>query len=311
MNFEHIPVLLTETIELLDCSQEGIYVDCTVGGGGHAVEIANKLTAEGTLIGIDQDLAAIEAAGESLSDVECEVKLVRDNYKNIDRVLSKFDIGAVDGLLFDLGFSSHQIDTAQRGFSYKHEAQLDMRMDQRASTTAADLLNNLSQSELTEIIAEYGEENWASRIADFIVERRQDRPFELTTELVETIKAAIPASARRGGPHPAKRTFQALRIAVNDELEILSNTLDNIVPLLKPGGRVAVIAFHSLEDRIVKHKFKELAQDCICPPDFPVCACDEESEIKIITKKPITAQQEEVNNNPRARSAKLRVAEKL
>lgn len=311
MDFEHIPVLVTETIELLDCKEDGIYVDCTVGGGGHAVEIADKLTADGTLIGIDQDLAAIEAAKESLSGAECKVKLVRDNYKNIDRVLNRFGIDSVDGLLFDLGFSSHQIDTAQRGFSYQYEAPLDMRMDQRASRTAADLVNNLSQSELTDIIAEYGEEKWASRIAEFIVRRRQDKPFKLTTELVETIKAAIPASARRSGPHPAKRTFQALRIAVNNELEVLTKTLDKIVPLLKSDGRVAFIAFHSLEDRIVKHKFKELAQDCICPPDFPVCACDEEAELEIITKKPITAQQKEVDRNPRARSAKLRAAEKL
>ncbi|MBM7624372.1 16S rRNA (cytosine(1402)-N(4))-methyltransferase RsmH [Sporohalobacter salinus] len=311
MDFDHIPVLLTETIELLNCKKDGIYVDCTVGGGGHAVEIASNLTANGTLIGIDQDLAAIKAAKESLSEVECEVKLVRDNYKNVDKVLNKFRIDSVDGLLFDLGFSSHQIDTAQRGFSYRYEAPLDMRMDQRASTTAADLVNNLSQSKLTDIIAEYGEEKWASRIAEFIVNRRQEQPFELTTELVETIKAAIPAGARRNGPHPAKRTFQALRIAVNDELEILSKTLDKIVPLLRSEGRIAVITFHSLEDRIVKHKFKELAQDCICPPDFPICACDEESKIEIINKQPITAQQEEIDNNPRARSAKLRVAEKL
>ncbi|MGM0471332.1 MAG: 16S rRNA (cytosine(1402)-N(4))-methyltransferase RsmH [Bacillota bacterium] len=311
MNFEHLPVLLEESIELLNCKKDGVYVDCTVGGAGHSLALARQLSSAGTLIGIDQDVAAIKAARDRLSNVDCSVELVEDNYQNIDIILEDLDIKSVDGFLFDLGFSSHQIDTPERGFSYHYEAPLDMRMDQSATTTAADLLNNLSQAELSEIIAEYGEERWASRIAEFIVKDRQEQKFTLTTELVATIKAAIPASARRDGPHPARRTFQALRIAVNNELDILKETIYKVIPWLKEGGRAAFITFHSLEDRIVKHKFRELANDCTCPPDFPICACDEESEVKIITKSPITAQQEELDQNPRARSAKLRVAEKL
>lgn len=311
MKFKHIPVLLTEVIEQLNCQQGGTYVDCTIGGAGHAIEIAKKIGPDGRLIGIDQDQVAIKAAREKLAGVECEVQLVRDNYKNIDKILNELGIEQVNGFLFDLGFSSHQVDTTKRGFSYQREAPLDMRMDQRQSTTAADLLNNLSKSELTRIISEYGEENWASRIAEFIVEHRRDKPFELTTELVDIIKAAIPASARRSGPHPAKRTFQALRIAVNNELEVISETIEKVVPILKSGGIIAVITFHSLEDRIVKHEFKDLAKECVCPPDFPICACDKEAQVKIITRNPITAQEEEITENPRARSAKLRVAEKL
>jgi len=311
MNFEHIPVLFKETIEYLNCQPGGTYVDGTLGGAGHSFEIAKKIGSTGTLIGIDQDLAAINAAKEKLANVECEVKIVRENYKNIDQVLERLNIKEVDGFLFDLGFSSYQIDTPERGFSYKYDAPLDMRMDQRKSKTAADLLNSLSQSKLTEIIKEYGEERWASRIAEFIVKYRKDKPFEKTTELVSVIKAAIPASARRKGPHPARRTFQALRIAVNNELEIIPKTIERILPPLKAGGRIAIITFHSLEDRIVKHKFKDLANGCVCPPDFPVCACDEETQVKIITRQPIVAKDEELENNSRARSAKLRVVEKL
>jgi 16S rRNA (cytosine1402-N4)-methyltransferase len=311
MKFKHIPVLLSEVIKGLNCKKEGTYVDCTLGGAGHAIEIAHKIGSKGKLIGIDQDVAAIEAAQEILSDVKCEVQLFRDNYKNVDKVLNKLGIEEVDGFLFDLGFSSYQIDTPERGFSYQYEAPLDMRMDQRQSTTAADLLNNLSKSELTRIISKYGEEKWASRIAEFIVKRRKDKALKLTTELVEIIKAAIPASARRSGPHPAKRTFQALRIVVNNELDIISEAIDKIMPFLKKGGRIAIITFHSLEDRIVKHKFKDLEKKCVCPPDFPICNCDEESQVQIITRKPIVAQQEEIKNNRRARSAKLRIVEKI
>lgn len=310
MDFEHRPVLLTEVLDQLDCQEGETYVDCTLGGAGHALEIAKRLGPSGKLIGIDQDEAAIKAAQERLSQVECEVQLIRDNYKNIRNILDKLGIEKVAGFLFDLGISSHQVDTAKRGFSYRKEAPLDMRMDQRQSTTAADLLNNLSKSKLTQIIKEYGEEKWASRIAEFVVERRQDKLFKLTTELVDTIKAAIPASARRGGPHPAKRTFQALRIAVNNELDIISTTIEKIIPILKLGGRIAIITFHSLEDRIVKHKFKDLARGCTCPPDFPVCACEEEEQVQVITKKPIVASETEVTKNHRARSAKLRVVEK-
>ncbi|SJZ35433.1 16S rRNA (cytosine(1402)-N(4))-methyltransferase RsmH [Selenihalanaerobacter shriftii] len=311
MDFKHIPVLFNETIENLKCKEGGVYVDCTLGGAGHASEIAKRIGLEGTLIGVDQDIAAIKAAENKLVEAECKVELIRDNYKNIRMILDRLEIENVDGYLFDLGFSSHQIDTPERGFSYQHEAPLDMRMDQRQSITAADLLNKLSKAELTKIITEYGEERWASRIAEFIVEIRKDKPFELTTELIQTIKAAIPASARRHGPHPARRTFQALRIAVNDELDIISETIEDIIPTLKTGGRVAIITFHSLEDRIVKHKFRELARGCVCPPDFPVCACDKEKQVKVITRRPIDATQAEIDTNPRARSAKLRVIEKL
>ena len=310
MNFEHEPVLLSEVIDNLEIKENGIYVDCTIGGAGHSKKIAQRLSAEGQLIGVDQDQAAIEAASENLSNTDPEVKLIRDNYSNLNTILRDLEITAVDGFLFDLGVSSHQLDEPERGFSYRYEAPLDMRMDQRQEQTAADIVNDYSQEQLTEIIGEYGEENWAQRIAGFIVEERKEERIETTLELVEVIKNAIPASARRSGGHPAKRTFQALRIAVNNELEIIETAIKDAVNRLKVGGRICIISFHSLEDRIVKHTFKDLARDCICPPKMPVCGCDEEAEIKIITKSAVTASEEELEENYRARSAKLRVAEK-
>ena len=310
MEFEHKPVLLTEVIENLQIKANGTYVDCTIGGAGHALEIAHNLSAEGQLIGIDQDQAAIEEAGKNLSGTAPDIKLVRDNYSNLAVVLRELNISAVDGFLFDLGVSSYQLDKPERGFSYRYDAPLDMRMDQRQEQTAADIVNNYKQEQLTEIINKYGEENWAARIASFIVEQRKEEPIKTTSELVEVIKAAIPASARRTGGHPAKRTFQALRIAVNNELEIIETAIKDAVDSLKPQGRICIISFHSLEDRIVKHTFKDLAQDCICPPKMPVCGCDEEAKIKIITKSAITASEVELEENYRARSAKLRVAEK-
>lgn len=310
MDFEHEPVLLSEVIDNLEIKENGIYVDCTIGGAGHSKKIAQRLSAEGQLIGVDQDQAAIEAASENLSNTDPEVKLIRDNYSNLNTILRDLEITAVDGFLFDLGVSSHQLDEPERGFSYRYEAPLDMRMDQRQEQTAADIVNEYSQEQLTEIIGEYGEENWAQRIAGFIVEERKEERIETTLELVEVIKNAIPASARRSGGHPAKRTFQALRIAVNNELEIIETAIKDAVNSLKVGGRICIISFHSLEDRIVKHTFKDLARDCICPPKMPVCGCDEEAEIKIITKSAVTASEEELEENYRARSAKLRVAEK-
>ena len=310
MDFEHKPVLLTEVIDELEIKENGIYVDCTIGGAGHSQEIVKQLGPQGQLIGIDQDQAAIKAAGETLSEAQAKIKLVRNNFSNLKLVLNDLEIDAVDGFLFDLGVSSHQLDEPERGFSYRYDAPLDMRMDQRQNKTAADIVNNYNKHQLTEIISEYGEENWAQRIAQFIVNYRQDNKIETTFDLVEIIKNAIPASARRSGGHPAKRTFQALRIAVNNELGIIETAIQDAVDRLKVGGRICVISFHSLEDRIVKHTFKDLARDCICPPKLPVCGCDEKAEIKIINKSAITASEEELDENYRARSAKLRVAEK-
>ncbi|MFO7819240.1 MAG: 16S rRNA (cytosine(1402)-N(4))-methyltransferase RsmH [Halanaerobacter sp.] len=310
MSFEHKPVLLDEVITSLQIKERGIYVDCTIGGAGHSKEIARHLNAKGRLIGIDQDKAAIKAAANNLEETAPQIDLIRDNYRNLDAVLKKLEVPAVDGFLFDLGVSSYQLDEPERGFSYRYDAPLDMRMDQRREETAADIVNNYSQEELTEIISNYGEENWAARIASFIVEKRKEESIETTLELVKIIKSAIPASARRTGGHPAKRTFQALRIAVNNELDIIERSIKDAVDRLQVGGRISIISFHSLEDRIVKHTFKDLARDCICPPKMPVCGCDEEAEIKIITKSAINASEEELEKNSRARSAKLRVAEK-
>lgn len=310
MSFEHKPVLLDEVISSLQIKESGIYVDCTIGGAGHSKEIARYLSSKGHLIGIDQDKAAIKAAADNLEETAPQIDLIRDNYRNLDAVLKKLEVPAVDGFLFDLGVSSYQLDEPERGFSYRYDAPLDMRMDQRREKTAADIVNNYSQEELTEIISNYGEENWAARIASFIVEQREEENIETTLELVKIIKNAIPASARRTGGHPAKRTFQALRIAVNNELDIIERSIKDAVDRLQVGGRISIISFHSLEDRIVKHTFKDLARDCICPPKMPVCGCDEEAEIKVITKSAISASDKELEKNPRARSAKLRVAEK-
>ncbi|NLJ84475.1 MAG: 16S rRNA (cytosine(1402)-N(4))-methyltransferase RsmH [Halanaerobiaceae bacterium] len=310
MNKEHKPVLLEETIEYLNCKRDGIYIDGTLGRGGHTEAILEKLQGTGKLLGIDRDIEAIKKVKARYRGLE-NLFLFHDNYINIPVILEKIGIREVDGMLFDLGVSSPQFDNPERGFSYNHDAPLDMRMDQKQELTARDIVNNYPQEELTRIIREYGEEKWASRIADFIVDYRQRKPIETTLELVEIIKTAIPAAARRSGGHPARRTFQALRIATNDELNQLEELLDRVVPYLKAGGRICVISFHSLEDRIVKNKFRELARRCSCPPDFPVCVCDQKAEVKIITRKPVTASKEELAANPRARSAKLRVAEKI
>jgi 16S rRNA (cytosine1402-N4)-methyltransferase len=310
MDREHKPVLLEETIEYLNCKKDGIYIDGTLGRGGHTEVILEKLQGTGMLIGIDRDIEAINKVKERYGNLE-NLFLFHDNYVNIPAIMEKMGIKEVDGMLFDLGVSSPQFDNPERGFSYNYDAPLDMRMDQEQKLTAADLVNGYSQEELTRIIRDYGEEKWASRIAEFIVNYRKRKPIESTLELVEIIKAAIPAAARRTGGHPARRTFQALRIATNDELNQLEEMLDRVVPYLRKGGRICVISFHSLEDRIVKNKFRELAWKCTCPPDFPVCVCGQKAELKIITRKPVTASEEELGDNPRARSAKLRVAEKI
>lgn len=313
MTFEHKPVLLNECIEYLNIRADGIYVDATVGGAGHSSEILKRLGPEGLLIGIDQDAEAIEAAGQRLGKVETEGRYVlyHTNFENIRGILEKQKINSVDGVLMDLGVSSHQLDEGERGFSYQHDAPLDMRMDKSTERDAAWVVNNLSREELTRIIREYGEEKWAPRIAEFIVKYREIQKISTTGQLAEIVKAAIPAAARRTGPHPARRTFQAIRIAVNRELEVLEKALNETINLLNPGGRLAVITFHSLEDRIVKQTFRDRAQGCICPPDFPECVCGRKPEIRIITRKPVTASQSELEENPRARSAKLRVAEKI
>ncbi|SHF42111.1 16S rRNA (cytosine(1402)-N(4))-methyltransferase RsmH [Desulforamulus putei] len=311
MEFKHVSVLLKESIEGLKINPRGIYVDCTLGGAGHSIEILRHLGPEGQLIGIDQDPAAIANAAEKLQGFAGQFRVVQRNFSQLKHVLDELAIPAIDGALFDLGVSSYQLDTPERGFSYMHDAELDMRMAPDQPFSARDLVNQLSEEELTDIIRRYGEERWAKRIASFIVAERKRQPITTTGKLVEVIKAAIPANARREGPHPAKRTFQALRIAVNHELDILSQAVQDAVEVLKPGGRICVITFHSLEDRIIKDTFKELANPCTCPPSFPVCACGRQPQIKIITGKPIEPSREEVKNNPRARSAKLRIAEKL
>ncbi|AZR73044.1 16S rRNA (cytosine(1402)-N(4))-methyltransferase [Anoxybacter fermentans] len=307
----HLPVLLEETIEYLQIKEDGIYVDCTVGGAGHSLKIVQSLGPKGHLIGIDQDENAIKRAKERLAPYSDRVTLVKDNFKNLKKVLYYRGFEEVDGILFDLGFSSFQVDDEERGFSYQKDAVLDMRMDRSQKLTARHIVNRWSEEELARIIKEYGEERWASRIAQFIVKERKRQPITTTEELVKIIKAAIPASARRSGPHPAKRTFQALRIAVNNELDVLKKALEGAIEVLKPGGRICVISFHSLEDRIVKHFFRDMARDCICPKDIPVCICNVKPVLKIITRKPITPKKEELKTNPRARSANLRVAEKL
>ena len=314
MEFEHEAVLAKEVIEHLAIKPQGVYVDCTLGGAGHSKMILEQLNNQGRLIGIDQDSAAIEAAKKELglaidNNLAQQIDLVRDNYSNLTQIIDDLTIAKVDGFLFDLGVSSYQLDNPERGFSYRYDAPLDMRMDQRQSKSAATIVNNYSQAKLRKIISDYGEERWAKRIAEFIVEWRDKKELKTTADLVEVIKAAIPASARQDGPHPARRTFQALRIAVNDELGIIKDALYQALNKLKVGGRIAVITFHSLEDRIVKHTFKEMANDCVCPPKFPVCACDEQETVKIITNNPVCASQAELEDNPRARSAKLRVVE--
>lgn len=309
MEFSHVSILLKECMEGLDIKPDGIYVDGTLGGGGHTFKLIQFLSG-GKVIGIDQDQDALEAATKRLAIFGGKFIPVHSNFSNIIEVLKELDINKIDGFLLDLGVSSYQLDEAERGFSYMNDGQLDMRMNQEDEFSAYDVVNTYSEDELTRIIREYGEENWANRIAKFIVEARSEKPLETTYELVDVIKNAIPASARKDGPHPAKRTFQAIRIEVNNELKIIEKTIEDAVSVMNKGGRVAIITFHSLEDRIVKNTFKRLAQGCICPPEFPVCICNNKPKVKIISRKPILPSDREITENPRARSAKLRIAEK-
>ncbi|HBI72689.1 MAG TPA: 16S rRNA (cytosine(1402)-N(4))-methyltransferase [Lachnospiraceae bacterium] len=309
MAFEHKSVLLEETIDHLCIKPDGIYVDGTLGGGGHSYEIAARLTS-GRLIGIDQDEAAILAAGERLDAYKDKITIVRSNYSEMKRILRELHIKSVDGILLDLGVSSYQLDTAERGFSYKEDAPLDMRMDTRNPKTARDIVNGYSEMELYRIIRDYGEDKFAKNIAKHIVRMRKEKPLETTFELTEAIKAAIPMKLRVNTGHPAKRTFQAIRIELNRELEVLRDTLQDMIDLLSPEGRICIITFHSLEDRIVKSCFKENENPCTCPPDFPVCVCGKRSKGRIITRKPILPSEEELRENKRSKSAKLRVFEK-
>ncbi len=305
--FKHIPIMLEQVIEGLDIKPDGIYVDGTLGGGGHSYEIAKRLTDGGRIIGIDQDAAAIKAAGERLSEFGDRVTIVRSNYAQMVSILQSLGIKQVDGILLDLGVSSHQLDTAERGFSYMEDAPLDMRMDRGQEKTARDIVNFYSQAELTRIIRDYGEDKFASKIAAKIVSFRENKPVETTGELVEIIKTAIPAKFRLTGGHPAKRTFQAIRIELNRELEVLEESIEGMIDILSDGGRMTVITFHSLEDRIVKSAFKKAESPCTCPPGFPVCVCGKKSKGLIISKKPIIPADEEMERNPRAKSSKLRV----
>lgn len=311
MEFKHTSVLLEECIENLKINPDGIYVDGTLGGGGHSSKICEHLSERGTLIGIDRDQDALEAASARLEQYACRKLFVQSNYSDIKSVLEELEIDGVDGALLDLGVSSFQLDNAERGFSYMHDAPLDMRMSQDDGFTAYEIVNGYDQKELTEIIFKYGEEKWASRIASFIVKKREDKPIESTFELVDTIKAAIPAAARRDGPHPAKRTFQAIRIEVNDELGQLERAMEEFCDVLHPEGRLCVISFHSLEDRIVKDVINRRVNPCTCPKEFPVCICGKKADIRKISKKPILPSEEELVENPRSRSAKLRVCEKI
>ena len=306
MEFNHKSVLLREVIEGLAIKPEGTYVDGTLGGGGHSGAILEKLNDQGRLIGIDQDEAAVAAAGERLERFT-NVTIVRDNYCNIRQILEKLNISEVDGILLDLGVSSYQLDTPERGCSYMSDAPLDMRMDKRSPVTAADIVNGYSQSELTRILKLYGEEKFAANIAKHITAAREGGPIKTTGELVEIIKASIPMKVQKTMGHPAKQTFQAIRIELNRELGVLTDSLDDMIDLLAPGGRIAVITFHSLEDRIVKNIFKNAQDPCTCPPDFPVCVCGKVSKGKILTKKPIVPTEEEMQVNPRSKSAKLRI----
>lgn len=311
MEFKHVSVLLEECIENLNIKPDGIYVDGTLGGGGHASYICQHLSEEGTLIGIDRDQDALNAASKRLEEYPCQKIFVQSNYSDIRNVLQELEIDGIDGALLDLGVSSFQLDNAERGFSYMHDAPLDMRMNQDDSFTAYDVVNEYDQKELARIISKYGEEKWASRVATFIVNGRKEGPIETTGQLVELIKAAIPAKARREGPHPAKRTFQAIRIEVNDELGQLEHAIEEFCDVLNPQGRLCVISFHSLEDRIVKEIIAKRVNPCTCPKEFPVCVCGKTPDIRKISKKPILPSEEELEVNPRSRSAKLRVCEKL
>lgn len=310
MDFKHVSVLLDETIAGLNIKPDGIYVDGTLGGGGHAYEVLKRLSPKGRLIGIDQDGEALKAAGERLKEFEGQVTLVRSNYCEIEKVLKDLNVEKVDGILLDIGVSSYQLDNLERGFSYKSDAPLDMRMDTRQMLTAADVVNTYSENELFKIIKEYGEDKFAKNIAKHIVLARADKPFETTKELSEVIKRAIPMKVQAKGGHPAKKTFQAIRIEVNRELTVLKESIDKMIELLNPEGRICIITFHSLEDRIVKTKFRENENPCTCPPDFPVCVCGKQSKGKVITRKPIIPSDNEIEVNKRAKSSKLRIFER-
>ena len=309
MTFNHKSVLLNEVIESLNIKADGYYVDGTLGGGGHALEVVKRLES-GKLIGIDRDSDAIKAATQRLNDYINNVIIIRDNYVNIENILKKENIDKVDGIYIDLGVSSYQLDTAERGFTYRFDAPLDMRMDDRNELKASDIVNDYSESELFHIIRDYGEDRFAKNIAKHIVEYRNKKRIETTFELVDIIKASIPMKIQVTGGHPAKRTFQAIRIELNKELEVLTDSLDVMIDLLKPGGRLSVITFHSLEDRIVKQAFKKAESPCVCPKKFPVCVCGNKSKGRVITRKAILPSEEELEENSRSKSAKLRVFEK-
>ena len=310
MEFHHVSVLFKESIEALKIKPDGIYVDGTLGGGGHSHGILSQCDTV-RLIGIDQDSDAIKAASERLSEFGSRVTIVNKNFSEIKNILSKLNIDKIDGALLDLGVSSYQLDNAERGFSYMHDAALDMRMNRHSLKSAYDVVNSYSCEELTRIFYEYGEENWSKRIAEFICDRRKEKPVMTTFELVDIIKAAIPKKARLEGGHPAKRVFQAIRIEVNNELGILEKAIEDFVSVLKPGGRIAIITFHSLEDRIVKQTFQRLAKGCTCPKEFPVCMCGKTPQIKIVSRKPVLPGKDETEYNSRSKSAKLRIAEKI
>lgn len=310
MEFKHKSVLLYETVDQLNIKPDGIYVDGTLGGGGHSYEIASRLSDKGRLIGIDQDEDAIKAASERLKPFMDRVTIVRNNYCNMDKVLDELSIDKVDGIMLDLGVSSYQLDTAERGFTYNVDAKLDMRMDQRQEVTARDIVNDYSEYDLYRIIRDYGEDRFAKNIAKHIVAARQKKPIETTFELNEIIKAAIPMKVRATGGHPSKRTYQAIRIELNRELEVLENSIDMMIDRLNKGGRLCIITFHSLEYRIVKVRYKNNENPCTCPPSFPTCVCGKKSKGKVITRKPIIPSEEELEENSRSKSSKLRVFER-
>lgn len=310
MEFKHKSILLTESVDFLITDENGIYVDCTMGGAGHSCGFASKLKAGGLLIGIDQDEDAITAASERLlNKFSCRTEIIKANFKDFTQVLDELGVGEVDGIFFDLGVSSYQLDTPERGFSYMHDGPLDMRMNKEAKLDAAYVVNNYKEEKLAEIIRKYGEERWSKRIAQFIVNERRQKPLTTTFQLVEVIKKAIPKGARMDGPHPAKRTFQAIRIEVNNELGILADTIGNAVNRLKSGGRIGVITFHSLEDRIVKQVFARLVKGCICPPHLPICVCGKKPLLRKTGN--IVPSTAEIEANPRSRSARLRYAVKI
>ncbi len=310
MAFGHTSVLLEETVDGLAIKPDGTYVDATLGGGGHAFEVCRHLSSKGSFIGIDQDAAAIDAAGARLVGFGERVTIIRSNYCDMKSRLHEIGIDRVDGILMDLGVSSYQLDTAERGFSYRTDAPLDMRMDQRQKMTAKDIVNGYSESDLYRVIRDYGEDKFAKNIAKHIVAERGKGPIETTGQLNEIIRRSIPMKIQKTGGHPSKRTFQAIRIELNHELEVLKDTLDEMIDLLNPGGRICVITFHSLEDRIVKSIFRKNENPCTCPADFPVCVCNKVSKGKVITKKPILPGEEELENNSRSKSAKLRIFER-